>query len=1304
VSFLRILAEFGDTSAVRRTAVHSGNMGDILYSLPTIAALGVDRLLLNLVDDPGVGGRRFDRRSADFLTPLLLAQPSIRSVAIVEAPAELAVRFGLREGDKLVSRGLPLEQVDAGALGVDHCLDRFRLMPIDEMHLVDAHARAMNLRVDGRRPFLSVEPAREARSGESILLSLTPRYRHLPATFFAELLDGLGPVRLIGRPEEQHVYQGIAGEFVTATDAIELARLIAAARLFIGTPSLPYAVAEGLKVRRVVDVPSWPLNAFPLGLDGWILPSDLGTARELVAQLLDGGRRPIFSVARPSEARRPAALDRATPLLEAQIAWRSGETFSAAEAQLQGVALDRSRQVVRLEVPKLPPTVRALGLGLTGYNGWLGVGTMHLHEAGGRILWCADAADLLRADIDVPAITLQPSDDPAEVLWDQFDPGAHVVLPIPRDRLPALAVGGALTFTLRTLPAQGWPALYRTLKAKVNDLAREREGHAREMAAASAAAQVATRNVERLTKNVERLTKIVRELEEGSRHATLHYQQQLQALLTSSSWRATAPLRAAVRALSKITASARELARKILTERQPKAADPVPAARLSRQAPEGPALDVPDPPATGAPVPAADVLIPSAEENPKDVWARQCVVELEALLASRERLDFRIAASPRVAIVLVLYNQAHFTLSCLRSIQAHGGVPSELVVVDNASSDETRQLLDRIDGATILTNDRNEGFLRAVNQAAQVTKAPYLLLLNNDARLRPGALSHALYRLQDESGIGAVGGQIVLLDGTLQEAGSIIWSDGSCLGYGRGEPPNSPEFMFTRDVDYVSGAFLLTRSALFRQLGGFDTAFAPAYYEETDYCMRLRAAGHRIVYDPRVQIQHYEFGSTAHPGEALALQQEHQVVFRRRHQAVLAKAHLPPGPGNVLFARARPSGRACVLVIDDGIPDPSRGAGHPRAAAIVRMIEAEGHFITHYPLRVSDEDWKEVHRVLPPTIEVMAGWGLAKLAAFLRARKGYYAAIVISRPHNMAFVRELLETEPDLLGDSRVIYDAEAVFALREQLRAETLGQTWSATEAAERIGHELMLARRADAVLAVSKQEAKQFSAHGHGDVRVLGHIVEARPTPAALDERRGILFVGRLEEDGSPNVDSVLWFVDQVLPEIAHRLGWTPPLSLAGRCGASSLQRLTQNPAVRFVGLQDDLVPLYASARLFIAPSRFASGIPHKIHEAAAHGVPCVVTPVLAGQLDWRNGAELLVGGDATDFAEACIQLLRNDRLWQEIRDRALLRLAADCSEKSFRSTLTAALALPGPTTLAGEAALLHRSIASRGPESAL
>lgn len=305
---------------------------------------------------------------------------------------------------------------------------------------------------------------------------------------------------------------------------------------------------------------------------------------------------------------------------------------------------------------------------------------MHLHEAGGRILWCADAADLLRADIDVPAITLQPSDDPAEVLWDQFDPGAHVVLPIPRDRLPALAVGGALTFTLRTLPAQGWPALYRTLKAKVNDLAREREGHAREMAAASAAAQVATRNV-------ERLTKIVRELEEGSRHATLHYQQQLQALLTSSSWRATAPLRAAVRALSKITASARELARKILTERQPKAADPVPAARLSRQAPEGPALDVPDPPATGAPVPAADVLIPSAEENPKDVWARQCVVELEALLASRERLDFRIAASPRVAIVLVLYNQAHFTLSCLRSIQAHGGVPSELVVVDNASSD-----------------------------------------------------------------------------------------------------------------------------------------------------------------------------------------------------------------------------------------------------------------------------------------------------------------------------------------------------------------------------------------------------------------------------------------------------------------------------------------------------------------------------------------------------------------------------------------------------------------------------------------
>lgn len=120
--------------------------------------------------------------------------------------------------------------------------------------------------------------------------------------------------------------------------------------------------------------------------------------------------------------------------------------------------------------------------------------------------------------------------------------------------------------------------------------------------------------------------------------------------------------------------------------------------------------------------------------------------------------------------------------------------------------------------------------------------------------------------------MGAVGGRIVLPDGTLQEAGSIIWSDGSCLGYGRGRNPEDGEFLFQRDVDYCSGAFLLTPRELFEEMGRFDTAFSPAYYEETDYCVRIWKSGRRIIYNPDVVIDHYEFASSATTSDAIELQ------------------------------------------------------------------------------------------------------------------------------------------------------------------------------------------------------------------------------------------------------------------------------------------------------------------------------------------------------------------------------------------------------------------------------------------------
>ena len=277
----------------------------------------------------------------------------------------------------------------------------------------------------------------------------------------------------------------------------------------------------------------------------------------------------------------------------------------------------------------------------------------------------------------------------------------------------------------------------------------------------------------------------------------------------------------------------------------------------------------------------------------KEQWTRTARAQLRSFLATRHPLRFPVSPNPEVSVLLVLFNKAELTFGCLRSLQEITDLACELIIVDNGSSDETETLLTKIEGANVIRNTENLHFLKSVNQAARVARGRYLLILNNDTQLVPGSLESAVTTIRSSDDIGAVGAKLILPDGTLQEAGSIVSNDGSCKGYGRGEDPFDSRFMFRRDVDYCSGAFLLTPREVFERLGGFDVAFSPAYYEETDYCMRLWADDLRVVYEPDATILHYEFGSIPTSEIALDLQEDHQRIFFKKHRGQLLR-HSPP--------------------------------------------------------------------------------------------------------------------------------------------------------------------------------------------------------------------------------------------------------------------------------------------------------------------------------------------------------------------------------------------------------------------------
>jgi cellulose synthase/poly-beta-1,6-N-acetylglucosamine synthase-like glycosyltransferase len=205
----------------------------------------------------------------------------------------------------------------------------------------------------------------------------------------------------------------------------------------------------------------------------------------------------------------------------------------------------------------------------------------------------------------------------------------------------------------------------------------------------------------------------------------------------------------------------------------------------------------------------------------------------------------QIDRTPRASIIIPVFNKAEFTFQCLRSLLREVDLnETEIIVVNNASTDETAELLARFGKLIhVINNEENRGFVDACNQGADVARGRHLVFLNNDAVVLTGWLDELIQTIETDETIGAVGSLFLYPDGRVQEAGAILWRDGSAFHYGWGGAADDPRFSFARDVDYCSGASLLVRRDLFQQLGGFDRRYAPAYYEDADICFGVRSLG-----------------------------------------------------------------------------------------------------------------------------------------------------------------------------------------------------------------------------------------------------------------------------------------------------------------------------------------------------------------------------------------------------------------------------------------------------------------------------
>ena len=647
---------------------------------------------------------------------------------------------------------------------------------------------------------------------------------------------------------------------------------------------------------------------------------------------------------------------------------------------------------------------------------------------------------------------------------------------------------------------------------------------------------------------------------------------------------------------------------------------------------------------------------------------------LRFFLDTNQSWAFPSAQRPTVSVVIPVFNRASLTLQCLEALAAEAAAGLEVIVIDNASSDETADLFDRIKEIRYVRNRENVHFLEASNQGAALAKGTSLLFLNSDTRVLPGTISSALETLTSSSANGAVGAKLILPDGSLQEAGSMIWGDGTCLGYGRGDNPDRAPYQFRRPVDYCSAAFLLTPRTLFESLGGFDREFRPAYYEEVDYCLRLCERGYRTIYDPRAVVWHFEFASSTRSEDALRLQRERRALIVRKHPTLISERPLP-APAHVLLNRTPKQLKLRrVLWIDERIPHSRYGAGYPRAREIVKCLDDLECTVTLYPAVFEEhgESWEKIYDALPRTVEVaaLAGYGPRRLQRFLRDRKGYYDLYFVSRPETMRSIRAVLKKDPSLIPLSSVIYDAEALFSNRERLETAVAGKPMTDAEYESRVGRELSLARGVRRIMTVSAEEAAVFRKHGFNDISIITHAVAVHRPVKPFRERFGLLFVGAIHGDGGPNYDAAQWFCREVLPLLrAH--GIQDIFYIVGYNRANGLQQY-KPLGVEIVGEVDDLREWYERCKLFVAPTRFSAGIPLKIIEALANGLPVVATTLLLNQLGWISGQPVLCADTPADFARVVNDLSKDEPLWTRLSNASVERMNAEFSHAKMRDEL--------------------------------
>lgn len=609
-------------------------------------------------------------------------------------------------------------------------------------------------------------------------------------------------------------------------------------------------------------------------------------------------------------------------------------------------------------------------------------------------------------------------------------------------------------------------------------------------------------------------------------------------------------------------------------------------------------------------------------------------------------IELPVFDAPLVSVIIPIYGKCDYTLRCLMSIAAQLPRASfEVIVVDDCSPDRSAEVLQQVRGVRLLLNEKNQGFIRSCNIGAKAATGEYLYFLNNDTEVIHGWLDELLNTFHLFSNVGFVGSKLIYPDGSLQEAGGIIWKDGSAWNFGRNQNASLPVYNYAREVDYCSGASIMVPRPLFEELGGFDEHYLPAYCEDSDLALKIRDAGYSVLYQPMSVVIHHE-GITSgtdtggQGAKAYQIENSKKLFQRWKHRL----AHHQENGIDVDAAKDRMAQRR-VLVLEHCTPTPDQDAGSVSVFNILLLLRNMGYQVTFIPednfLYMSDYTTL-LQRV---GIEVLYHPYQNSVEQHLIESGSRYDLAFLFRP---AVVQKHLQAVRKYAPQAKVLFYTHDLHYLRMLREAALQNNSDKKTAALEMQQIELAAMRAVDASILVSPAELEVLRTDlPDQKLHVLPLILDIPGTDIPFSQRNDIVFVGGFQHP--PNIDAVQHFVAEVMPRLRPLL---PGIRffVVGSKPTAEIHALAGDDVI-ISGFIPDLTSYLNRMRVAVAPLRYGAGVKGKIGTAMAAGLPTVATELGAEGMGLTDGENIFVADDPQLYAEVIARLYKDESLWNHV-----------------------------------------------------